>query len=132
MDVETEKAVRGSILKWKKIIAGTGVDEGTHNCPLCEKFINRLTAGAQCPECPVQERASEKRLLQQHLCRNTPYAALIEHQEEDDSCSLVFEGMELLIDCPRCLVLAKEELTFLKSLLEPREEEDVKSSKSTA
>ena len=32
MSKEAETALRGSIEKWEEIVAGTGVDDGTHNC----------------------------------------------------------------------------------------------------
>jgi len=47
MDAKTLKALKGSIKKWEKIIAGTGVDKGGDNCPLCK------ACGWNCRDCPV-------------------------------------------------------------------------------
>jgi hypothetical protein len=33
------KALDGSIEKWRKIVAGTGTDEGPDNCPLCQRYL---------------------------------------------------------------------------------------------
>jgi hypothetical protein len=38
MDNQTLAALKGSIRKWENIAAGTGVDKGVFNCPLCKLF----------------------------------------------------------------------------------------------
>lgn len=57
-----EKALRGSIRKWTKIVNGTGVDNGSENCPLCKEFLDD-----SCHGCPV------RRLTGKPGCNGTPY-----------------------------------------------------------
>ena len=45
MDKATREALLGSIEKWERIVAGTGEDRGTLNCPLCTKFYFEDGAG---------------------------------------------------------------------------------------
>ena len=39
MNRKTLTALKGSIKKWEKIVAGTGSDNGYQNCPLCALFV---------------------------------------------------------------------------------------------
>ena len=57
-----KKALRGSIIKWKKIANGTGVDDGTRNCPCCKLWRNH-----KCVGCPIKEFTDVSR------CDQTPY-----------------------------------------------------------
>ena len=68
MDKKTLKALKGSIEKWEKIVAGTGKDEGPNNCPLC-KLFNKIEGEEKyaCNGCPVKEETGQK------YCWNTPY-----------------------------------------------------------
>lgn len=61
-EAEIVRALLGSIEKWKAIVDGTGVDDGPHNCPLCQLFIEHV-----CDDCPVAESA------EQPYCDGTPY-----------------------------------------------------------
>lgn len=56
------KALKGSIKKWKAIVAGTGEDWGDDNCPLCIEYF-----GNGCKGCPVAKATKEP------CCNNTPY-----------------------------------------------------------
>jgi hypothetical protein len=38
MKDETKRALLGSIKKWEDIVAGTGKNLGSSNCPLCQRF----------------------------------------------------------------------------------------------
>jgi hypothetical protein len=72
MDAATLDALRGSIAKWERIVAGTDIDRGCENCPLCMMFnthwLDRDSYGtAQCAGCPVAEAVGE------HGCEGTPY-----------------------------------------------------------
>ena len=103
MDEATLEALRGSIAKWEGIVAGTMVDKGMDNCPLCALF-NPLIEGSRnysgpetCSGCPVMERTMLR------FCAGTPY-------EPFDNCD-VEEGTHEYIGA------AKRELDFLKSLL---------------
>jgi len=52
MDIETLKALKGSIKKWERIVEGTGVDEGADNCPLCEiKHVDKKKMKVYCATC---------------------------------------------------------------------------------
>jgi hypothetical protein len=69
MDPTTRKALNGSIKKWRKIVAGTGIDLGDRNCPLCALFNSMSNPGGSCTGCPVKEKTGEP------WCRGTPYGA---------------------------------------------------------
>lgn len=66
MDKETLEALRGSIQKWENIVAGTGVDDGMDNCPLCQMFFDEDEI---CTGCPVAIESTAP------LCFNTPYSS---------------------------------------------------------
>jgi hypothetical protein len=102
MHPDTLEALNGSIAKWAGIVAGTDVDLGACNCPLCQKFHSSMIASGRsllvrCDGCPVLAATG------QHGCRGSPYeqyeAALDDPDEE------TLRG------------LAQSELDFLKSLL---------------
>ena len=94
MNKETLKALKGSIHKWEKIVAGIGDDDGPDNCPLCQLFntsdVDELEA---CNGCPVAEKTGEQ------YCLRTPYDQ--------------YSGAATTSN-------AKKELAFLKSLLPKR------------
>ena len=46
----TQDALNGSINKWTAIAAGHGINGGSLDCPLCEKYLDR---GYGCPDCPI-------------------------------------------------------------------------------
>lgn len=58
----TMEALDGSILKWEKIVDGTGIDDGRDNCPLCQLFWED-----DCNGCPVEENTGMTN------CIGTPY-----------------------------------------------------------
>ena len=84
---KTLKALQGSIKKWENIVAGTGVDRGTENCPLCQLYINN-----RCEGCPVKKKT------QLIGCLGTPYGAYESSHKDHKK-------------------LAQAEVYFLKSLL---------------
>jgi len=102
MDAETLEALKGSIAKWEAIVAGTGVDNGPENCPLCQRFRDATGRNVTCDGCPVAERVKETG------CHGTPYYA---YEEANCAGDLTDEEMK---------PLAQAELDFLKSLL-PRQ-----------
>jgi hypothetical protein len=65
VDKSTLKALRGSIRKWQRIAAGTTMDRGTKNCPLCKEFFDDATY--ECGGCPVAKKTGLS------MCRGTPY-----------------------------------------------------------
>ena len=62
MEAATLEALHGSIRKWEGIVAGTEVDLGPVNCPLCDLFFHKA-----CKGCPVSERTGK------WCCDDTPY-----------------------------------------------------------
>jgi hypothetical protein len=107
MDAETLEALKGSIAKWEAIVAGTGEDQGTMNCPLCAKFHNsQKKMNVRCDGCPVFAVTGERG------CGGSPYTAWAAHDDEaHDLEGIVHKG------CKKCGPLAQAELDFLRSLL---------------
>ena len=102
MDKRTRTALEGSIAKWEAIVAGTGTDEGTENCPLCQLFFDkRDPMGDYCEGCPVKERTG------QTCCEGSPYQewSTNPYASEDEAKRL-----------------AQAEVDFLRSLLPPETE----------
>jgi hypothetical protein len=97
MDDRTKEALEGSIRKWQDIVAGTGVDEGSDNCPLCWLFISN-----ECKGCPVSTFTGRSR------CHGTPYEDW-NAANENDGLAHTAEFKEL----------AQKELDFLISLRDP-------------
>jgi len=100
MDKKTLKALKKSIRKWEKIVAGEGEDRGCDNCALCKLF-----AEYECAGCPVYVETGET------SCQGTPFHEWARHHEEKHLTGV------LKIKCPECKELAQKELEFLKSLL---------------
>lgn len=101
MEKEVLKALKGSIKKWDNIVKGTGGDEGTQNCPLCQ-------LDGFCKECPVKLSTGRQ------CCRRTPYTSWCDHKDKKH------DGYWGVVKCSKCIEIAKKELAFLKSLL-PKE-----------
>jgi len=66
--IEALAALKGSIQKWRDILAG-GEEQGARDCPLCEIFYDNWNNGRRCDGCPVSHNAGIS------TCRNTPYEA---------------------------------------------------------
>jgi hypothetical protein len=99
------EALKGSIKKWEEIVAGTGVDKGTENCPCCEAFF--LTENDKtycCAECPVYLASGASG------CSNTPYTDWAEYTNDLDSCDCTVYDEE-------SKQLAIAELEYLKQVL---------------
>lgn len=101
MDSKTLKALKGSIAKWEAIVAGTGVDKGPSNCPLCLAFWDNSMGEVSCLGCPVRDATGEDG------CVGTPY----EKWEDLTECK------DQKADTPELKKAARAELRFLKSLL---------------
>lgn len=96
-----DEALEGSISKWESIVAGTGVDLGPQNCPLCQKYYC-----VDCRGCPVFEKSGKTH------CEGTPYDEWDEHhlaEHLDDSTKLKSK-------CDTCKEIAQAEVDFLKGL----------------
>ncbi len=98
-DKETEDALDGSIAKWEAIVAGTGVDDGWTNCPLCEEFFMN-----DCRDCPVMERTGK------NSCHGSPYEQWVDH------CDPEFLSGSYKVFDDESRRLAQSELDFLRSL----------------
>ena len=111
MEAATLKALKGSIKKWKDIAAGTGVNKGAKNCPLCKIFLFGAE-GPDCVGCPVYESADHG---VREGCCNTPYVEFTELEEPDVKLSgsiWTFKAVS-----PKAKRLARKEQKFLESLL---------------
>lgn len=97
MPKRTLKALKGSIAKWEAIVAGTGEDNGSDNCPLCDAFIDRF-----CEGCPVKQKTGLS------FCGGSPYGEFSRH-------SAVLGTNRATT--PELVALAQAELDFLRSLL---------------
>ncbi len=107
MNKETLVALKGSIRKWERIVAGKGIDLGTENCPLCKLFYKKGCIG-----CPVKEETGF------NWCFLTPYDEWLLHHELEHGKPVI-----LKVKCDTCKKLAERELKFLKSLLPKMERE---------
>ena len=106
MDVETLAALEGSIEKWERIVAGTGHDGGTTNCPLCQRFL--MSTGT-CAGCPVSQKTKSLG------CFESPYARWVEFRKDHGNVRAISDFPEdAQIEATR---LAQAELDFLKGLL---------------
>lgn len=108
MDKRTLTALEGSIAKWEAIVAGTEVDRGVDNCPLCREFshIDDPDTGDMCCGCPVSDRTG------QSDCCETPYidfANLLPWKKSG--------GGRDKATTPEQIAAAQAEVDFLKSLL---------------
>lgn len=109
MDAGALEALKGSIAKWEKIVAGTGSNQGPYNCPLCEKFNQYVLddeyfGPPTCKGCPIQQAVG------QAGCRGTPYERYEEAEEAEEATDGDFTEDDMKH-------LAQAELDFLKSLL---------------
>lgn len=102
MDNRTLIALKGSIAKWEAIVAGTGEDHGSVNCPLCTEFIDK-----DCKDCPI------KQATKAIWCGKTPYMAFARE---------AYMQRTSRATTPELVALAQAELDFLRSLL-PTEEQ---------
>lgn len=98
MEAKTLRALRGSIAKWKGILADGRQDNGVQDCPLCGLFHNN-----NCHGCPVRHSTGEPN------CGNTPYAEWAKVQAKDKTMDHA--------TTPATLHAAYKELTFLRGLL---------------
>lgn len=103
MDERTLTALKGSIAKWEAIVAGTGEDLGSDNCPLCAEFAEVDDDYSACQGCPVYERTKRRG------CGGTPY--------DDWSRACWLADLPRRAETPVLKAAAQAELDFLRSLL---------------
>lgn len=112
MTPETLTALRGSIAKWRAIVAGTAEDKGTENCPLCAAFYSH----GECAGCPAAEVAQDS------CCRGTPYMDWANYWAEsgqpyDPALGHWDLAHVPVARLPEVTAMAQAELDFLISLL---------------
>jgi hypothetical protein len=65
---QQKKALRGSIKKWERIVAGVANDKGAVDCPCCVIWNSKMTgSGIGCEGCPIKEFTGED------YCWGTPH-----------------------------------------------------------
>lgn len=96
----TLAALRGSIAKWRDIVAGTAEDKGNENCPLCSLFLSK-----NCTGCPVSVASGQVH------CWGTPYQKW---------CAVIGYTKQRYAYNATSRAAAQAELDFLRSLLPPR------------
>lgn len=115
MNQETLKALRGSIKKWERIVAGKLGDYGNENCDLCKKFWSwegGIHGTAFCnTECPIKIKTGKD------TCSGTPHIVWCEYLTENK-----YQIHHNKVFDEKSKQLALDELNFLKSLL-PKEKE---------
>lgn len=116
MDAETLEALRGSIAKWEGIAAGTEIDQGSENCPLCRLFYE----SAFCAGCPVMARTGHSD------CTGSPYDQwhIANPWPRDEDGNRVY-NRPATTDQHR--EIARAEVDFLKSLLPDALSDDLKT-----
>lgn len=109
MGERTLTALQGSIEKWKAIEAGTRVDGGGSDCPLCVLFDSvenpdgfPLPCSDGCFGCPVSNATGKSG------CSDTPYMVWAKATGRD---------FPRIADTPERIALARAEREFLESLL---------------
>ena len=109
MEPLTLEALRKSIEKWRKIVDGTGQDDGAENCALCQMFMTQVNASPKdsCVGCPVKEKTGTGG------CVGTPYMnwCLVA-----DVPSSPYKKFPKLAVADYQIEAARDELNFLISL----------------
>jgi hypothetical protein len=106
MDAKTLEALKGSIAKWEAIVAGTGVDQGCDNCPLCLAFPGGDCTNPEGGKCPVAVSTGK------NDCYGTPFYDFCKAAEWDE-----FLDGSVVGNSEAAHAAAQAELDFLKSLL---------------
>ncbi len=110
MKPETLKALKASIRKWEQIVEGTGTDNGSENCALCQRFSRNGWVECKLEDevCPVVHETGWE------MCHGSPYTdwqeAVDDRWDRTGKDSVMATDDETVM----CAVL---ELEFLKSLL---------------
>jgi len=95
--------------KWEKIWKKDGVDKGTDNCALCEKYFDQ-PMNSSCLNCPVFKKTEWL------FCLETPYYEWINHLEYDHKVRKIYNRGRFK-NCKECTKIAKNETKFIDSLL---------------
>lgn len=106
------QAAKSSVRKWEGVTAGTKFELGPENCALCKLYNTSIDwdcTDNDCIKCPVFKDGGGK------YCENTPYQTWEDHQSDKHP------GFPHVIHCNKCIKLAREELVYLKRLLEKLE-----------
>ena len=95
-----------SIKKWEDIVNKTGKDAGRLNCALCLVYLEN-----NCADCPVRDYTGDI------VCSNTPYEEWSYHMIWAHD----YPSRPWSVKCKTCMMYAKRELAFLKSLRRNKE-----------
>lgn len=110
MKKKTLEALHGSIKEWENIVDGDGVDLGTLNCPLCERFSSAICSTPSRKEkCPAS-------IWPASGCVDTPY-------HDWDLYFVDYPICKREVTSSETKRLAQAELDFLKSLLPNNKQE---------
>lgn len=71
--------------RWNPIALGCHKDDGIHDCPLCEKYLNN-----ECINCPIREKTK------QEYCKGTPYVRFV-NALPSEKYTFIEEETEFLI-----------------------------------
>jgi len=116
MKAATLKALKGSIRKWELIVAGTVVDEGGANCPLCVEFAHTRGGHKFCSGCPVFAYTGKPG------CVDSPWELWATADKPRPGSILGINRKPI----KKLVSLAQDELDFLKSLLPSAKQKTVK------
>lgn len=105
MDPLTLTALRSSIEKWERILAGTDTERGWENCPLCLVFMEEVDEYEDNEHCSGCHGCPVKQAVDQAGCNGTPYKKWRSGWSKTTA------------DNDEKRAVALEELNFLKSLL---------------
>lgn len=115
MEMTEAEALEKSIEKYKRIIDNTGTDLGDKNCALCEKYYYG-NGKSYCVGCPVLKKTKRTG------CANSPWEEWYDHLAIDHQYPAHVVPRVRISYCRTCLRLCREELAFLESLREPKNE----------
>lgn len=109
METKTLRALLDSIKKWEAIVDGTGADNGSQDCALCQEFRTVRHPIYYCHGCPVMDKTKRQ------SCVDTPYGAWLDTFGRN---RLVFAAHKA--ETPEQKAAAQVMLDFLRSLVPPR------------
>jgi len=98
------KLLQYSVEKWEEIAEEKIAEKGAETCALCLFFLSD-----NCERCPVKERTGRIN------CVGSPFIAWRAHH------AAMHSHKSRMAYCPVCKIMAKQELNFLKSLLEEKQ-----------
>lgn len=111
--MKPSEIVQQSIDKWESIVAGTGADDRSFNCPLCQvylKYGEARTANGICTICPIRQFTGVGE------CKKSPYTAWINYIHKMNRKRRI--KWPVRATTTKMRELAQAEVDFLKHILE--------------